>query len=281
MLGENKNPKDSIKDTSSVPAPYEAEGFRSTSLSIPYTKTNKLITALYMVTDIMDKDEPLRTKLRVLGVNIISDIHSSAGSNLGGQIDEVLSLLDITSALRMISEMNCSILKKEFLELKRSIGKPKGRDNPAWLEEFLGTDGPVSGQLSFNKEVKKSIEHYEQIGSANKRGGIKVGVQKGSTLLKALNKIKISDGAVSASGNGNNFTKSNSFDLLKKQRRELILKIIKDIPLASIKDIILTLHKSGEEWGEKTLQRELVSMVHDGVLEKTGEKRWSRYSIKK
>jgi hypothetical protein len=31
--------------------------------------------------------------------------------------------------------------------------------------------------------------------------------------------------------------------------------------------------------GEKTLQRELVSMVKDGVLKKLGEKRWSRYML--
>jgi hypothetical protein len=31
---------------------------------------------------------------------------------------------------------------------------------------------------------------------------------------------------------------------------------------------------------EKTLQRELVSMVKNGVLDKMGEKRWSRYFLK-
>ena len=48
----------------------------------------------------------------------------------------------------------------------------------------------------------------------------------------------------------------------------------------SIKDIVLALRNLGEERGEKTLQRELASMVKDGVLYKTGEKRWSRYFIK-
>ena len=33
--------------------------------------------------------------------------------------------------------------------------------------------------------------------------------------------------------------------------------------------------------GEKTLQRELISMVKDNMLYKTGEKRWSRYFVKK
>jgi len=47
----------------------------------------------------------------------------------------------------------------------------------------------------------------------------------------------------------------------------------------SIKDIDLALQGLGEKCGEKTLQRELVSMVGDGVLKKSGEKRWSRYFL--
>ena len=86
MLGEEKNLKDSerknIKDISSVPAPYQAAGFGSGS----YTKTQKLITALYMVTDIIDKDEPLRNKLRTLGVQILSDTISLSRLNLDKEI---------------------------------------------------------------------------------------------------------------------------------------------------------------------------------------------------
>ena len=31
---------------------------------------------------------------------------------------------------------------------------------------------------------------------------------------------------------------------------------------------------------EKTIQRELLNLVSEGVLKKTGEKRWSKYSLK-
>jgi hypothetical protein len=34
-----------------------------------------------------------------------------------------------------------------------------------------------------------------------------------------------------------------------------------------------------EGCSEKTIQRELMSMVHNGTLKKIGEKRWSRYSL--
>ena len=76
------------------------------------------------------------------------------------------------------------------------------------------------------------------------------------------------------------------FDILKKQRRDDIITIIKTIGgSATIKDIKDKVQANPEQTsslvscGEKTLQREMVSMVKDGVLNRTGEKRWSRYFL--
>jgi hypothetical protein len=82
-------------------------------------------------------------------------------------------------------------------------------------------------------------------------------------------------------------TNASDFHILKKQRRDEIINIIgKKGGNATITDIKNSAYglpaQAGSlvSCGEKTLQRELVSMVKDGVLNKTGEKRWSRYFIK-
>ena len=75
MLGENKNLKD--HERKSLMASYGAGTSNMPVLSLPYIKTNKLITALYMVTDTIEKEEPIRLKLRTLGVEILSDITMS------------------------------------------------------------------------------------------------------------------------------------------------------------------------------------------------------------
>ena len=264
MLGEDKNLKDSDLSPTPLLDKERGEGVRWLS----YTKTNKLIIALYMVTDIIDKEEPLRNKLRTLGTEIISDI-SSIPSQAGQKIIEIMSFLDIASAINLISEMNCNILKKEFLELERSI-KEYGQKKSIWLEEFL----PERQSIGHNKSSRT-----EPIRT-------RIGVQKGSTLLKALSGIKDMHKNNPILYKAEDFR--SGFDSLKKQRRESILKIIKPRPSSSvdkpngvsIKDIVLALRNLGEERGEKTLQRELASMVKDGVLYKTGEKRWSRYFIK-
>ena len=263
MLGENKNlkdtQKDSVKDTSSVPAQYEAIGFGSVS----YTKTNKLITALYMVTDIMEKEEPLRIKLRTLGANIISDIHHMPAQADKG-IVAVISFLDIASAINLISEMNSSILKKEFMELKQSIHELKRKDS---ISEFF--------------LVSPSAEEKVDKGRIQSTG---IGIQKGSTLLKALSGIEMSNriSARPIAKSSAPASTRNDFDVLKKQRRDEIIKVVKSYSAtggATITDIRVKASGVLASCGEKTLQRELVSMVKDSVLKKFGEKRWSRYSV--
>lgn len=302
MLEENTNSQNFLKDSKLRSIISSSHQDREMSITVSYTKTNKLISALYMVTDIMDTVEPIRNKLRTLGINIISDINSFSKISLNNNINEVESLLDIASSVGIVSEMNYSILRKEFNELKLSIEDNIKEDNSNWLKDFFEEEAcaliSVDGQ--------SDISRFNSNKSSNDNATIKntsigrVGVQKGSTLLKALSEIekskkvenlKISNGhsihGVSSPKNQSVGSRSG-FDKLKKERRELILRIIKNCPIgedkngwAGIKDIMQELKNKGQECGEKTLQRELVSMTQDGVLNKTGEKRWSRYSVVK
>jgi hypothetical protein len=301
MLEVDKNIKDSAPNTSDIV-------LKDNVTSISYTKTNKLITALFMVTDVMDKEEPLRTKLRFLGTDIISDTYSNL-EGLEKRISETLSFLDIGFAIGIISEMNSNILKREFSELQKSVKEFISRKNPMWLEDFLKEDEninkeldshPVSafmreknnGGISFKKEIH--IGHTERT---------RIGVQKGGTLLQALSRVEgkaLSDKVNSFQTNKNPRSLSESqghsniqnYDILKKRRRDEIISIIKNkmsvLPesdgatITDIKNMAEGLPAQAGalvSCGEKTLQRELVSMVHDGVLKKTGEKRWSKYKL--
>lgn len=58
-------------------------------------------------------------------------------------------------------------------------------------------------------------------------------------------------------------------------RRERILSIIKDKGEASIKDVSSVI----SECSEKTIQRELMSLISEGRIAKHGERRWSKYTI--
>ncbi|MBI2627545.1 hypothetical protein HYW72_01295 [Candidatus Nomurabacteria bacterium] len=277
MFRDKKDLQKNLKDPERKPSASYGAGTLEMSVTGSYTKTNRLITALYMVTDIIDKDEPLRNKLRTLGTEMISDTYSLdtlARTVLARRINEIMSFLDIASAMNIISQMNCNILRKEFLELDQSIKEsgdnvitPNKKIN---LAEFFVSTPPRSGS------------GHPSRGELNSKGHINLGVQKGQTLLKAIKDMSNKENPA------RNATHSvaGGFDALKKQRRENIVNIIKimggNATIKDIRDKAKSLPSSPgslSSCGEKTLQRELVSMVKDGVLNKTGEKRWSRYIV--
>ncbi|KKP85927.1 MAG: hypothetical protein UR88_C0003G0010 [Candidatus Nomurabacteria bacterium GW2011_GWA1_35_8] len=269
MLGENKNlkdtSKDSIKDPERKSLTSYGAGTSNMSAVWAYNKINKLITALYMVTDTMDKEEPIRLKLRTLGVEILSDTSTISRTPFDiEKINQILSFLNITFDVGMISEMNCNIIRKEFIELKQSIQEFTAQ-NHLWLEEFVKhsseEENSSIGHSKFNDSQKNM--------SLNKGQRTRIGVQKGNTLMKALSEAE----------GGNNF------ETLKNKRREEIITIIKNKKEVSNMDgvTITDIKKEAKgllaSCGEKTLQRELISMVKDNILKKTGEKRWSQYFI--
>jgi len=297
MLGETKGQKNSLSDKKGVLTPYQP----GTGLSLGqnvfhsgfYNKTNKLIMALYMVTDIMDNEEPLRNKLRELGVEIVSDTHAfsyrtvSLGKKMEHQIALVLSFLEIASEVGIVSVMNASILKKEFMELRQAISETASNikeESPAWLADFLKEGSTDDFSRLTNMSVNKNFLSKGQVGT-------RIGVQRGGTLLKALSD-KIPDLSSPLRQGQKNVLKNNSFavhnsEVLKNTRREEIIAIIKDkgrgvinFEGVTITDIKSIGHGVLASCGEKTLQRELVSMVGDGVLLKTGEKRWSKYKLR-
>lgn len=265
MLPVNKDMNKNLRDINSHIPNLPLVNGEEQGRGLSYTKTQKLITALYMVTDIIDKEEPIRNKLRTLGVEILLDTFSMSKTLFDAvKIDQVLSFLNIASAMNFISEMNYTILKKEFLELKASIEEYTDK-KPTWLEEFLEEGFPI---LSKEK------------GNLNSKGHVRIGVQKGN-LLKAMNKV---DGIRALSDTKLSRTRVDVFLILKKERRDNIINIIKNNGGSStIKDIKAKTNTGVQgslACSEKTLQRELMSMIKDDVLNKTGKKRWSRYFLK-
>lgn len=257
--------KSHVKDSSSDTAVFSRSGIYSKF----YERTNKLVTALFMVTDIMDREEPLRIKLRALGANILSDMYANS-SHVARKITEILSFLNIAQTVGMISEMNSNVLRKEFSNLQRSFVDVRGEsflnEGETALMDFLREDRSLdAGQVERQGGEFKGHERTTR-----------VGVQKGGTLMKALSD-KISDMSVSSPQN---------HDVLKQKRRGEIIEILKDASKSTTSFYGLTItdikNKSTgvlASAGEKTLQREIFSMVSDGILKKSGEKRWSRYFL--
>jgi len=241
-------------------------------------KTEKLITALYLVSDCMEDDDAIKGKLRLLGVELLSDIHKlSIISSVDKQdqvslslsrISELLSLVEIANTIGFISEMNTMILKKEFSMLASGI-----KENFANDKKFTFTLDEKMFDLPEDGSISASEGGY--YGETNNR------------FIKdkraPLNSVSFINNKSSLQIVQHKKTNGNVTSLADRQdRANRIISLIKEKKDTvsghdgiSIKDISLAF----TDCSEKTIQRELNTLVSKGHLKKTGSKRWSRYMV--
>ncbi len=244
-------------------------------------KTEKLVTALYMVTDFIDPTEPLREKLRSLGLDLLTDIGSW---NLGSAIEtkkQIISLINIARTVCLISQNNADILLAEFRKSKALIEN----EFTFSIEDIPELNGTIEVSLPLGSESS-----INQISNSNV-------LNKSDTVLSIGHQKNIRDDSLSSppllSGEGRgevgvrgNFggasllMKPNDLLLLlKNNRKAAVLNYIKDNSESSIKDICNIKDKAIRDCSEKTIQREIMSLIDEGLIKKTGEKRWSKYSL--
>lgn len=243
-------------------------------------KTEKLVTALYMVTDCMETDDALKNKLRLLGVELLSDMYKLISLSPIDRhiqipislihINEVLSFIEIAHTIGFISEMNTIILKKEFKDLSTQLEFYRAKDKhftftlDEKMFEMPEEESVLNRNRDFNYKGQEYIKDNDK-GQLNKR-----------TSSNTMSFIKRDSQGQYQSKKINSFH-SNQEE--REERKNKILSLIKDSVSgqsgASIKDISLAF----TDCSEKTIQRELNALVLGGKLTKIGSKRWSRYQI--
>lgn len=247
-------------------------------------KTEKLVTALYMITDCMDTDDAIKGKLRLLGIELLSKTHrlpiaSSSdqaviGNEVVSYIHEIFSLVEISSTLGYISDMNANILKKEFSLLSEELGIHQTSQSINLSDDLFVVEQSLPNP---HNKIVTDFHTYPSIykGQIKSKGQVGLSSQmvnkKTSYIMPFINKNVISQ--VSKRESPKTSSVSNLTN--KKERSDKILALIKDKKEVSIKDI------SGIflDVSEKTIQRELNTLVSLGQIKKIGSKRWSRYQI--
>lgn len=229
-------------------------------------KTEKLVTALYMVTDCMDSDDALKAKLRALGVLLLSDMYKlSTLSPIDkdshivvskSRVHELRSFVDIASTIGFISEMNAAILNREFGLLVEELASYQSKDN----------------HFAFTLDKEMFDVRKDDTTSDQGANPIK-DISGGKKTLSSMSFINNLNSQISTISPIKKLTTTDSNPLAKQHRIERILALIKDKKEISIKDISYAF----TDCSEKTIQRELNSLVSKGQIKKIGAKRWSRY----
>jgi hypothetical protein len=246
---------------------------RKVSQNFLSKKAEKLSTATYMITGFLSDNEPIKWQIRECGLKIFSDMNLIENmvlsekeqriKILSSEISKIVSLFEIAVAAKYISDMNCKILKEEYLSLVEALieqGTANTQETYLFAKEF------------FSDQEKGSLVKKESPDS-------KIVSEKVLLENDLPEKEKELSQVVSVPQSQRNFPQEKIERYEKSTRRETVLRAIKDRgenAELSIKDIVGYF----TDCGEKTVQRELITLVDQGILKKTGDRRWSRYSFK-
>ncbi len=240
-------------------------------------KVEKISTAIYMVTDLIDQDDPIKKRLRQISVDLIGQTREMSYAFSGdiyfmiaGVINkawEMVSLLEVASSVGFVSDMNHKILKGVLIELVGGLRDRQKRGSFNVLEDFKIGES-FSDQIELSKKFFETNINDNQDQSFDKGQNIKD--KKTSVKVATFPKENISLPKTNISEN-----KVIKQGVSNSERKDQILNIIKEKGDVSVNDIVT----SFPGLSSKTIQRELTSLVEENVLKRVGEKRWSRYSI--
>jgi len=209
------------------------------------TKGQKIAAALYLVTDHLSDTDPLKNTLRsqaalLLDMSSLDTVHALAL--------KITDTMTVAVMARLISEKNASII---VLELRHFVTLQIGASDTmtdSLVAHFEESSDRYTGTLSASKKTLSSTTSFRHFPVSSRTENDTSKAPKGSAT------------GMSVSG-------------VKSDRQEQILSLINARKSAGIKDIAGLF----PDTSEKTIQRELGSLVASGRITKRGQKRWSVY----
>lgn len=218
-------------------------------------KTERLLTALYMITGFLPEDEPIKAALRGNGIALLAHVYAGPREEsvhvdvLKSIVGEMVSLLSIAKMSGLISSMNADLLVTE-------------------LVAFCGGYEADTHGVSFDRDMLLPSNFFEFAGDVPQKETPKTHTEGAPSVPKMTYE------PVKKPFTGAKHVRK---EVPKQQfRRDQIVNIIREKGEITIKDIARVI----TDCSEKTLQRELISLVSDGIVRKRGERRWSTYSLR-
>lgn len=228
-------------------------------MSFIYTKGQKILSAIYLITDTLKNEEPIKWETRKLAVQMLSNIHIfihlkerdvNDFDNIRNTINHLLSILSVLSNSGSVSSGNIKIISQEIEKIISHIESLINVKDPN-LEEYPELTDKIKNLLSGSIEKPLAIE-------------------KNSNFIKDIYK-----GHLDVKGHNQYLKKTSASIFIKTARKNSILNIIKDKKVITLKDIEVAF----PDVSNKTVQREIMSLIKEGLIKQEGKKRWTKYVI--
>lgn len=230
-------------------------------------KSEKLVSAIYLITQPFYKKDPLGRNLRKKVLIFFSlsqnfyycetTLKKELLKDLEIEISKIFSSLQLAHFVGLISSDNFEVFQRE-LNLLLSLLTNKEKDFVS--DKFLleGNYFKIKDKKISSAKIKNVLDKIKD--KNNSKGQILKDNEE--------NSVPISKGQKTSSPKKNE---------AREQRVERLKAILDKGQKMTIKDI----SKKITDCSEKTIQRDLSFMLEKGLLEKEGKRRWSKYKIVK
>ena len=232
------------------------------------------------------KDKVLHIKLSLRSVTeIISLLHVALTAGLISQMNGEL-LIEGFRALQLVLEKRQPIFSREMLqvenehELENEVARGQAITSTSYdalTPLSIARLHESKEELRRNQEMLRQSHLLSRLENVNKGQVKEVTVRDKKEIKKdttaedrSTHHLLMEHAARPPS------LITSSFQMKKFSRREQILALFVKGVDVSIKDITARI----KGCSEKTVQRELNALLYDNVIERIGEKRWSRYVLR-
>lgn len=229
-------------------------------------KAQKIVAALYLLTNHIEIENQLRTEVRTQATALLRAILS--GSKIEESRDNIISFLSVLVLTKEVSAENASIIEKELSLLRTNYTSVS---EPVLSHIFVQEKNHVLGESKETKisqptHLLRSVDSHTRTLSEVPDSRIERDI--------SVQKLKQTDSPTSQTKDNTTDPSNNKKDE-KKARRERVLSLLSKTELKTIKDV----SKFFTDCSEKTIQRELNDLVEEKVIVRVGDRRWSTYKL--
>ena len=265
-------------------------------------KVERISQALYVLTGYLPADEPFRRNVREKALRMIDDLYqlqvdaqpqpAMVSKLVSVKFTELEAVLRVGQRAGLMSDMNCQVLVDEMINLQQIVSDKLSDKTPQLTGAFFKDSLKPHGRTMLATPLQRDFEESQ---SASVRSTIDLrkprfaadqlrsNAQNGSRSSNESGSNKFSDPSQSGNQNDGNSRSNDSSNSNSRRRhgrnhskrRQAILSLFTDleeITITNVQEVV-------EGCSQKTMQRELKSMVDDGLLEKHGKRRWSSYTL--
>lgn len=208
-----------------------------------YKKAERLAKAIHLIAPAFKNSQALREKLDLIAIGLVDAAvlpPMLARAALSRELLALSSVLSIARSGGLLSPMNADLIGRESHQLLQEVA--------TYEEPLLALeDAPTLASLAKSSATPKLVS--ERIAAPRP-----MPTDKGQARQ---DKGHVSDTAPRTS------------------RRQAIVDVLKEKGPSYIKDISVVIR----DVSEKTIQRELQSLVTEGRVERSGERRWTTYAL--